>query len=164
MRNNGRLSLSGITLLLLAFVLASCGERNDIMNSPVSTTPTPPSVWSIDSKLSGERFSSNKARSDCSGSAGPFQVSGKARGPFPGTFTARGNLRGLIFHEKFEIRSGSRSVLGSAHSKASGTPSGGCSKSGKLSFDFPILRYRVHHSSGMGYAHLFGVNFAQGFR
>jgi hypothetical protein len=156
----------GIALFASVFVLASCGERSDVMNSPVSTTPTRPSVWSIDSRLSGERFSSAKATSSCSGSAGIFQVSGKARGPFPGTFTARGKLSdGLIFHERFEIRFGSGSISGSAGSAASGTPSAGCSKSGKLSFDFPILQYRTHHpkASGMGHASLFGANFTQGF-
>ena len=168
MRNNGgfALSRSGIALFASVFVLASCGGRSDIMNSPVSTTPTLPSAWSIDSKLSGERFSSSKAKSSCSGNAGIFRVSGKARGPFPGTFTTRGKVRGgLIFHERFEIRSGSRSISGSADSQPSGTPSGGCSKSGKLSFDFPILQYRTHHpnASGMGHAALFGANFTQGF-
>jgi hypothetical protein len=168
MRNNGGFGLSGSGIALFAsvFVLASCGGRSDIMNSPVSTTPTLPSAWSIDSKLSGERFSSSKAKSSCSGNAGIFQVSGKARGPFPGTFTARGEVSGgLIFHERFEMRSGSRSISGSADSQASGTPSGGCSKSGKLSFDFPILQYRTHHpnASGMGHAALFGANFTQGF-
>lgn len=167
MRNDGwfALSGSGIALFTSVFVLASCGGRSDIVNSPASTTPTLPS-WSVNSKLSGERFSSSKAKSSCSGNAGNFQVSGKARGPSPGTFTARGKLSGgLIFHEKFEIRSGSRSISGSADSQASGTPSSGCSKSGKLSFDFPILQYRTHHpnASGMGHAALFGAHFTQAF-
>lgn len=166
MRNNGGFGLSGrgITLFALVFVLASCGGRSEMMNSPVSTTL--PSAWSIDAKLSGERFSSSKAKSSCSGDAGTFQVSGKARGPFPGMFTARGKVSGaLIFHERFEIRSGLRSISGSADSQASGTPTGGCSKRGKLSFDFPILQYRTHHQniSGMGYAALSGANFTQRF-
>jgi hypothetical protein len=157
---------SRIALFVSVFVLASCGGRNAIMNSPVSTTPTLPSAWSVDAKLSGERFSSSKAKSSCSGDTGVFHVSGKAQGPFRGTFDARGKVSGaLIFHERFEIRSASRSISGSADSQASGTPTGGCSKSGKLSFDFPIMQYRTHHpnASGMGYAALSGANFAQGF-
>jgi len=168
MRNNGGagLSTSETALCAVVFLLASCGGRGDVMNSPVSTSAALPSAPGINAKLSGERFSSGKAKSSCSGSAGTFQGSGKARGPFPGTFTARGKLSsGLIYHENFEIRSGSRSISGSADSEASGTPAYGCSKSGKLSFDFPILRYREHHSkvSGYGYAALTGTQFVEGF-
>lgn len=71
----------------------------------------------------------------------------------------------VIFHEKFEIRSDTRSISGSAESQASGSSTSGCTKSGKLSFDFPILQYRAQHSkaSGMGYAALSGAQFTQGF-
>jgi hypothetical protein len=157
---------SRIALFASVLAFASCGGRSDIANSAVSTSPTLPSAWSIDSKLSGERFSSSSAKSSCSGSDGMFHVSGKARGPFTGTFTARGKVSGaLVFHERFEIRSGSRSISGSADSQASGTPTSGCSKRGKLSFDFPILQYRTRNSNafGMGYAVLSGANFLQGF-
>lgn len=166
MRSYGRsgLAVRWIVLFASMFAFASCGGGSDITNSPVSNART--SRWSIYAKLSGERFSSNKAKSSCSGSLWAFQVSGKARGPFPGTFTARGAVStDLIFNEKFEIRSGSRLISGSAYSQASATPSAGCSKSGQLSFDFPILQYKVHHSklSGMGYAALSGAAFLQGF-
>ncbi len=169
MRCSGAFGLSGTGLVLCAsvFVLASCDAASDMMNSPVSKDPTVPFARSPDSNLSGERFSSSKAKSSCSGDAGNFTVSGKARGPFPGMFTARGKVSGvLIFHERFEIRSGSISISGSADSQASGTPTSGCSKSGKLSFDFPILQYRMHHprASGMGYAALSGANFTQDFK
>jgi len=169
MRNKGILGLSGIQLAFLAsvFALASCGGvQSGIANSAIPATPALPSALRVDVKLSGERFSSSKAKSSCSGSAGTFQASGKAKGPFPGTFSARGQVsEGLIFHEKFEIRSGSVAIYGSAYSQASGSPTSGCSKSGKLSFDFPILQYRERHSkaSGTGYAALSGANFGQGF-
>lgn len=159
------LGVSGIAIFASLFAFASCGEGSDITNSHVSGN-TLTSPWSVDSKLSGERFSSNKAKSSCSGSPWTFQVSGKARGPFPGTFTARGTVSAdLIFQEKFEIRSGSRSISGSSYSQASATPSAGCSKNGRLSFDFPILQYEAQHpkSSGNGYAALSGAAFIQGF-
>lgn len=158
------LAVRGIALFASLFALASCGEGSGITKPPVSNTLTSP--WSIGSKLSGERFSSNKAKSSCSGSPWAFQVSGKVRGPFPGTFTARGTVSAdLIFREKFEIRSASRSIYGSAYSQASATPSAGCSKSGQLSFDFPILQYKARHSKNtrMGYAALSGAAFIQGF-
>jgi hypothetical protein len=157
---------SGIVLFASVLALASCGGRSDIVNSGVATSPTLPSARSINSKLSGERFSSSNAKSSCSGSDGMFQVAGKARGPFMGTFTARGKVSGaLVFHERFEIRSGARSISGSADSQASGTPTAGCSKRGRLSFDFPILQYRTRNSNafGMGYAALSGANFLQSF-
>jgi hypothetical protein len=165
MRSHGSgSSVSDIALFASLLAFASCGEGNDITNSPMSSARTP--VWSIGAKLFGERFSSNKAKSSCSGSPWTFQVAGKARGPFPGTFTARGTVSAdLIFQEKFEIRSGAGSISGSAYSQASATPSAGCSKRGKLSFDFPILQYKEHHSkvSGMGDAALSGAIFIQGF-
>lgn len=157
------LAVSGIALFVSLFA-TSCGDGSGITNPSVARTQTSP--WSVGSKLSGERFSSNRAKSSCSGSPWTFQVSGKARGPFPGTFTVQGTVSAdLTFREKFEIRSGSRSIYGSAYSQASATPSGGCSKSGQLSFDFPILQYRPRHSKSpkMGYAALSGPAFIQGF-
>jgi len=105
-------------------------------------------------------------RSSCSGDYGTFHASGKAQGPFQGTFTARGTVNGsLIFHENFKIRFGSKLISGTANSQASGTPTYGCSKSGKLSFDFPILQYKKRHSkvSGVGYAALSNAYFVEGF-
>lgn len=158
--------LSVTAFFAAVFVLAGCAGRSDVINSSVLTNPALPSPPGIDSKLSGERFSSSKAKSSCSGDYGMFQESGKARGPYPGTFTARGTVNGsLIFHENFKIRSGTKLISGSANSQASGTPTFGCSKSGKLSFDFPILQYKERHSkvSGAGYAALSSANFVEGF-
>lgn len=160
------LSRSGIALFASLFVLSSCGGLSGAINSPALTAPMSRYASSIDSKLSGERFSSSKAKSSCSGRPWTFQVSGKARGPLPGTFNARGTVSAaLVFEEKFEIRSGSKSFSGSADSQASGTPTAGCSKSGQLSFYFPILQYKERHSkvSGMGHAALSGATFTQGF-
>ena len=158
--------VSIMALFVSVFVLASCGGPSDVINPAVLTSPTLPSLPSIDSKLSGERFFSSKAKSSCSGDYGMFQAAGKARGPYPGTFTARGTVNGkLIFHESFKIRSGAKLLSGSADSQASGSPTFGCSKSGKLSFDFPILQYKENHSkvSGAGYAALSNGDFVEGF-
>jgi len=168
MWNNGGsgLSASVIAFFGAVFVLASCGGRSDIMSPSVLPSSTLRSPPGIDSKLSGERFSSSKAKSSCSSDFGMFRASGKARGPYPGTFTARGTVNSsLIFHENFEIRSGTKLISGSANSQASGSPTFGCSKSGKLSFDFPILQYKEHHSkvSGAGYAGLSNADFVEGF-
>jgi len=168
MRNSDvRLSCIELALFTSVFVLASCGGvQSDLTNSAVSTAPTLLSALSVDLKLSGEQFSSSKAKSSCSSGGGTFQASGKAKGPFAGTFTVRGQVsEALIFREKFEIRSGSRSIYGTSYSEASGSPVSGCSKSGRLSFDFPILKYRERHpkGSGTGYAALSGANFTQGF-
>ncbi len=167
MWNNGRsLSRSATAFSAAVVVLASCGGRSDIMNPAVSTSMTLPSPPGIDSRLSGERFSSSRVRSSCSGDYGMFRASGKARGPFQGTFTARGTVNGsLIFQENFKIWSGSKLISGTADSQASGTPTFGCSKNGKLSFDFPILQYKRRHSkvSGAGYAALSNAYFVEGF-
>lgn len=155
-----RISTGFFAILLLA----SCGGRSDLTNSLAPANATLPSVLSAGSSLSGERFSSSKATSSCNASGGTFEVSGKAGGPFPGTFTAHGRMsEALIFHEKFAIRSGSSTITGSAESQASATPTGGCSNSGVLSFDFPILHYRGHDGAGTGYAVLQGTKFLQAF-
>lgn len=168
MWNYGRRSLRGIIIasFAAAVLLASCDGQSGIANSSMLTTPPLPPMLGVDSKLSGERFLPSKAKSSCSRDYGMFQASGKARGPFPGTFTARGTVNGaLIFHETFKIRSGLKLISGSADSQASGSPTFGCSKSGKLSFDFPILNYREYHSkvSGVGYAALSNGYFTEGF-
>ena len=167
MRNNGGSGVNGVIALLAGgFMLASCAGRSDVMNPSVLTIPRLPSAPRLESKLSGERFSSSKAKSSCSADYGMFQASGKARGPYPGTFTARGTVNGsLIFHETFKIRSGTKLISGSAYSRASGSPTFGCSRSGELSFDFPILQYKERRSkrSGAGYAALSNADFVEGF-
>lgn len=156
-----------LCVFTIGIMLAGCGGRSDMMNSAALTSPALPLAQSVDSKLSGERFHSKKAHSHCSGYYGAFHASGTAEGPFPGTFTVRGTASGpLILLETFKIRSGSKSISGSADSQASGTPTYGCSRRGKLSFDFPILQYKEHRSNvaGSGYASLSGADFVQGFQ
>jgi hypothetical protein len=164
--NRLNLSRCALGVCTTGILLASCGAQSDIMNSPLRPSPALSLVQHIDSKLSGERFSSRKAHSSCSGYYGMFQASGKAHGPFPGTFTVRGTVSPpLIFRETFKLRSRSKFISGSADSQASGTPTYGCSRRGKLSFDFPILQYREHHSkaSGTGHAALSNADFVEGF-
>lgn len=165
MGDTGRVCLAGTATAVLGaiFLLAGCGARDGITSS-LPAAPALERPASADSKLAGEEFSSDRARGSCSASPWSFHVSGKARGPFVGTFTARGELTPtLYFQETFQIRSGSKVTSGSAVSRASGTPSGGCSKSGKLGFDFPILQYRWRHSTASGYAALSGTRFVQHF-
>lgn len=128
------------------------------------------------SELSGETFSSARATSHCStGSkysiSGTFSASGKARGPFPGTFIARGqvnvSITMLSFSEHFRIRSGSQVIAGFASAPASsGSPTFACSKSSKLSFAVEQLLYRVKgaHAHGGAAADLSGRSFNEGFQ
>lgn len=90
------------------------------------------------------------------------------RGPVVVGLTA-GMLAGcsglLTHHERFEIKSSSGAIDGSAelHQPSSGSPVYGCSKNGKMSFDNPILRYRVKksHVQGSGSSSLSNGSFEQ---
>jgi hypothetical protein len=126
--------------------------------------------------LRGERFSSTQATSQCSSGSrysisGTFHVSGKARGPFPGAFTARGQVKVSIttlkFSEHFQIRSGSQVIAGFASAPASsGSPTFACSIRHKLSFAVEQLLYRVKgsHAVGGAAADLSGRSFSEGFQ
>ena len=128
----------------------------------------------LGSKLAGETFSSSRATSSCSGNVGSFHASGKARGPFPGSFTARGTMTAsaspgaFSYHERFTLKSGSASIAGSAEIRSpdSGSPVFGCSKSGQMAFDAPIIFYRAKplHAHGAGSAGLSGSTFDQDFQ
>jgi hypothetical protein len=144
---------------LLSGILAGCstGTLAQVGSVPDSREGAS-RVPAAGSELSGEKFSSAKAASSCSSSSGSFEASGKASGPFPGTFTARGTVTVMVstgaftYHEHFEIKSGSRAIVGLAKSQApsSGSPVFGCSRSGKMAFDAPIIQYRVKKSSARG--------------
>lgn len=80
-----------------------------------------PSVVSS-GELRGETFSSSRAPNGCVTSNGrvvslSFSAKGHASGPFPGTFSLTGEAtltRGPYFSETFMIKSGSKTIAGSA--------------------------------------------------
>ena len=145
---------TGLVLCASVFVLASCDAASDMMNSPVSRgSEQCRSRGAPIRTYRANAFHPAKRSRVALVTRGTLQYLVRREGLSPELFTARGKVSGvLIFHERFEIRSGSISISGSADSQASGTPTSGCSKSGKLSFDFPISQYRMHHprASGMG--------------
>jgi hypothetical protein len=163
--------------LLSAAVLVGCG----VDSAAIPSSPAMPghalSVARPSSPLAGETLSSAHATSECSSGSsysisGTFHVSGKARGPFPGTFTARGqvnvSIRTLSFSEHFQIRSASRTISGSASAPpSSGSPTFACSKSGKLGFTVEQLVYRVKkvfRARGSAEADLSGGSFKESFQ
>jgi hypothetical protein len=166
--------------MLMRYWLITCAAVAMLAGCSGATTGAPPTLPNAlarpNSELSGETFSSAHATSACStGSrysiSGTFHASGKARGPLPGTFTARGQVKvsvtTLSFSEHFRIRSGSQVIAGFARAPASsGSPTFGCSRSHKLSFAVEQLHYRVKrsHAPGGAAADLSGSSFSEGFQ
>jgi len=159
-----------LSVSVAAAMLSGCGGQRDMQQ------PLPNALTRLNSELSNETFSSAHATSRCSSDStysisGTFSASGKARDPFPGTFTAHGqvnvSITMLSFSEHFRIRSGSQVIAGFASASAStGSPTFACSKSSKLSFAVEQLLYRVKgsHARGGAAADLSGRSFNEGFQ
>ena len=170
------LSCCRASLFATGVLIAGCGGPNPHINAPGSTSSIPSSLEAAHTRLSGEKFASSRATSKCSGDplTGTFRASGKARGPLPGTFTAHGNIvvsssgAEIAYNERFKIQSNSTTISGSARiiNGSSGSPVVGCSKNGKLSFDMPILQYRVKGSQqpGAGWSNFSGGVFTEAFQ
>lgn len=173
--NAFRIRRRAASAVAMAFILSACSAADQPIGSPRSADSFLSSIGPARAGLSGEKFTSSKVVSKCSAEplTGTFQASGKARGPFPGTFTARGEVKVvsgavIVYHERFEIHSGSKTISGSAKTinGDSGSPVAGCSKTGQLSFDMPIIQYQVKqlHNHGSGWSNLSQAKFSEAFQ
>lgn len=159
--------------------LAGCGRAQQPITAPNAVWPSsarPATAERPNATLSGEKFSADGASSTCSSKssfsiAGTFHASGKARGPYPGKFTAHAKIKvtltTLSFREEFQIRSGSQLISGVASIPSSfGSPTFACSKSGQLGFAVDDLRYRAKrlHAHGSGGASLYSGRFDESFQ
>jgi hypothetical protein len=147
-----------------AAILAGCVGIHSIvpqapMQAPSVTSrnalgSASPSYIQGDGMLKGEKFLSRKASNSCGSGLGAgflkFRATGKASGPFPGTFTLSGKAvnGGRYFNETFTIKSGAQTISGSTGSDAR-HGSWYCGKYGHATtFEFSGIVYNVGSSKG----------------
>jgi hypothetical protein len=122
-------AVSAFALIALSFSIVGCASRSAV---PVVLTPSALNGSASntlnyiqrDGELEGETLSSRTVSIKCLAIGYQnnlhFKVTGKASGPFPGTFILSGSAFGSVFQpvpyqfsETFSITSGSRSISGS---------------------------------------------------
>ena len=173
---DSHLSRHVLCVCVVAISLTACGG-SQIGTSQTREQALPFVVRTNATSLHGESFSSDNGADKCiTTPAGPyadFKATGKASGPFPGTFRASGKVmhmeigsnRNYYFNESFEIKSGSQTISGTAHRE--GKPGKWISfacRPGHGDFALTGAHYRAAHSQpGETSATLSKPNFKQTF-